>query len=309
MMWLIISVPILFFIILFAVYFMAFYSNPRKRIENPYDIPSLPQYRQGRERMRKLISDFLALPCEHIRIQSHDGLTLHARFYPGLPNAPVEILCHGYRGSAIRDFCGGSEIGLARKHNIILIDQRAHGASSGSAITFGILERLDVLSWIHYARERFGPDTPIFLAGVSMGAATVLMATELELPSNVVGVYADCPFSSPYAIIQKVAGDMHLPAPLLMPFARLSARLFGGFSLTSASAVEAVKHSKIPILIIHGEDDRFVPCDMSREIRAANPDRVTLHTFPDAGHGLSYIVDTPRYVRAVADFEDTLNLF
>lgn len=81
------------------------------------------------------------------------------------------------------------------------------------------------------------------------------------------------------------------------------------FRLGAADAAEAVRRSDIPILIIHGEDDRFVPCGMSRAIRAANPDRVRLETFPGAGHGLSYIVDTPRYIRAVCGFEDTLNIF
>lgn len=88
-----------------------------------------------------------------------------------------------------------------------------------------------------------------------------------------------------------------------MPLVRLSARLFGRFSLRESGAAEAVKRAKVPILIIHGEDDRFVPCDMSREIRAANPDCVQLEIFPDAGHGLSYIVDTARYTRVVVGFE------
>ena len=88
-----------------------------------------------------------------------------------------------------------------------------------------------------------------------------------------------------------------------MPVVRLAARLIGGFSLREDSPVEAVKRAKIPILIIHGEDDRFVPCSMSREIHAANPDRVQLETFPDAGHGLSYIVDPQRYKRLVTGFE------
>ena len=292
-------------LLLLIIYRIAFYSAERGRKENIYDIPSSPQYQAGRERMRRLIEDFAAIPCERVEITSRDGLKLSARYYHHSDSAPLDILVHGYRGSAIRDFCGGGQISIGRGHNILLLDQRAHGFSGGRTISFGIRERFDVLDWIRYGIRRFGPEVSIGLYGVSMGAATVLMvAGSEELPENVRGVVADCPYSSPEAIIRKVAGeDMHLPAYLAMPLVRLAARLLGRFSIRADSPVEAVKRAKIPILIIHGEDDRFVPCSMSRELHAANPDRVRLETFPGAGHGLSYIVDTDRYIRAVTGFE------
>lgn len=300
---------IILFIILALIHRLAFYSSSRNRVENPYDIPTSDQYQPRRAYMRSLIEALDAVPCEHVTIQSFDNLTLHARFYPSTrANAPLKICCHGYRGSAIRDFCGGAQLAIANDHNVLLIDQRANGASEGSVISFGVNERRDVLSWIRYGLSRLGPDTPILLYGVSMGASTVIMCAEMDLPANVVGIVADCPFSSPPAIIRKVAADMRLPAAPLMPFAFLAARLFGHFDLSAASAVSAAKHSRIPILILHGEDDRFVPCDMSREIHAANPDLVTLETFPGAGHGLSYIVDAARYRCAVLGFEKTLKL-
>ena len=295
---------IFFLALLMLLYRIAFYSRSRGRTEDIYDIPTSAQYQPKREHMRRLIEDFAAVPFEVVEITSRDGLPLRARYYHSADSAPLEIQFHGYRGSAIRDFCGGAPLGLSLGHNVLLVDQRAHGASGGSTISFGIKERYDVLDWVAYARKRFGADVPIGLYGVSMGAATVLMAAGLELPDNVRGVVADCPYSSPEAIIRKVAReDMHLPAALAMPFIRLSARLFGRYSIREASAVEAVRKAKIPILVIHGEDDRFVPCAMSREIHAANPDLVTLETFPEAGHGLSYIVDPKRYKHLVVGFE------
>ena len=97
---------------------------------------------------------------------------------------------------------------------------------------------------------------------------------------------------------------MHLPPALAMPFVRLGARLFGHFDLKESSAVQAVENTSIPILLLHGEDDRFVPCDMSREIFAACAGEKTRITFPSAGHGLSYIVDTETYTEAVSRFID-----
>lgn len=289
---------------LFGVYALAFYSREKGRAENIHDIPAGDQYQRDREKMRRLIDDMDALPCERVQITSFDGLTLSARYYHVSDSAPVHIGMHGYRGSAIRDFCGGARISMELGCNVLLVDQRGNGMSGGRTISFGVNERRDALSWMEYMRSRLGADVPMVLYGVSMGAATVLMVSGMdELPANVRGVVADCPFSSPEAIIRKVAReDMHLPAALMMPLVRLAARRIGGFDLSAASAVEAVRRAKIPALIIHGEDDRFVPCAMSREIHAANPSMVRLETFPGAGHGLSYMVDTERYERAVREF-------
>ena len=285
-------------------YRTAFYS-PEKRKEDDYAIPRGEQYEKERQRMLSLIRQMDEIPYEAVTISAQDGTKLSARYYHVRDGAPLQIQFHGYRGTAVRDFCGGNKLAREAGQNTLVVDQRAHGKSGGTAITFGIRERMDCLCWAEYANQRFGSDTPIFLSGVSMGAATVLMASELELPTNVIGIIADCPYSSPEAIIRKVCReDMHLPPALVMPFIRLGARLFGHFDLKEASAVQAVRNTNIPILLLHGEDDRFVPCNMSREIFDACTGEKTRITFPGAGHGLSYIVDTETYSEAVSRFVD-----
>ena len=189
--------------------------------------------------------------------------------------------------------------------NTLVVDQRSHGKSEGHTITFGIKERFDCLSWIQYANERFGAQIPICLAGVSMGAATVLMASDLELPDNVKCIIADCPFSSPEAIILKVCKeDMKIPPVLAKPFIRFGAAVYGHFRLTECSALESVRHAKVPILLIHGEDDRFVPCDMSREIFNVCSSHKRIETFPDAAHGISYILNPEKYGQITKEFTD-----
>lgn len=285
-------------------YRTAFYS-PEKRKEDYYAIPKGEQYEKERQRMLSLIREMDEIPYEAVTISAHDGTKLAARYYHVRDGAPLQIQFHGYRGTALRDFCGGNKLARESGQNTLVVDQRAHSKSGGTTITFGIRERLDCLCWTEYANQRFGSDTPVFLSGVSMGAATVLMASKLELPANVVGIIADCPYSSPEAIIRKVCReDMHLPPALAMPFVLLGARLFGHFDLREASALEAVQHTHIPILLIHGEDDRFVPCDMSREIFDACTAYKIGKTFPGAGHGLSYIVDTHGYEQTVAQFTE-----
>ena len=294
-----ISLILIILIISCLSYRKAFYSSPHRK-ENIRNIPNSPQYAAGKPIMLRRIDEIEKIPFEEIWITSYDGLKLFGRYYHLSDSAPLQIQFHGYRGTAFRDFCGGHKLARELGQNVLLIDQRAHGRSEGKTICFGIKEKYDCLSWINYAVSRFG-DIPIIISGVSMGGATVLMASELELPKNVKGIVADCPYSSPAEIIAEECGKMGIPSKLGMPFVHLGALLFGNLKL-KGSAEEAVKNAKVPMLIIHGEDDRFVPCKMSRNIKAANPDMITLETFPDAAHGMSFIMDPDRYRYITKEF-------
>lgn len=285
----------------FGIYRFAFY-NPIPRKEDPYSIPSGKQYQDTKAFALELIREFDALPYEQVTIESYDGLKLSGHYYHVRDGAPLQIQMHGYHGTTLRDFSGGNRLAMAAGHNRLVIEERAHGDSEGHTITFGVKERLDCQAWAEYALRRFGPEIPIVLVGVSMGAATVLMASDLKLPDNVRCIVADCPFSAPRAIIRSVCLSLSWPLRLLLPLVGLSARLYGRFDLDGASALESVARTKLPILLIHGEADLFVPCEMSRQIAAACAGPVRLETFPGAGHGLSYLVDPERYSRVVTEF-------
>ena len=299
----IIAAVLLFLIIaaVYSVYRMAFYS-PRGNQNDIHNLPTGEQYDREVDRMRGMVDKLAVIPFEEVSIMSHDGLRLKGMYYHTRDGAPLDIGFHGYRSTAIRDFCGGAVMGMEAGHNVLLVKQRGCCDSEGHTISFGVKEQRDCLSWINYAIERFGRDTQIALYGVSMGAATVLCASGLELPDNVKGVIADSPFSSPIDIIQTVAADMGIPKAVVRPLATVAARIFGGFDLHGASAVEAVKNAKVPILIIHGEDDRFVPCDMGKAIHNACPKGAELVTFPDAGHAISYLADEARYRSIINGF-------
>lgn len=303
---------IVFILILAAVilggsyysYRVAFYSPPELRGKTPS--VKAPQYDPYRPRMREIYRALADRPCEKIIIRSHDGLTLSARYYHVSDGAPLDICCHGYKSHPFTDFSGGSQLCFAMGHNVLLIDQRAQHDSQGKCMTFGILERHDVLSWVNYAIRRFGSDVKITLYGVSMGGATVLMASELPLPENVKGIVADCPFAVPADIILDVGRKLHYPPNLIRPFLYIGARLYGGFRLGETNAIQAVKNTKVPIVILHGEDDSYVPCAMSEPVALANPKMVRRYTFPGAEHAISYLVDTPRYSKIVTDFADEI---
>ena len=290
-------------LISYVCYSMAFKAEKGER--DPHAPIKLAGYAEVRDKMEALITEIEATPYEAVTIISHDGLPLTARYYHYADGAPVEIQMHGYRGHALRDFCSGARDARDRGHNLILVNQRSHGGSGGRCITFGVKERYDCLSWVNYAVERFGDGVKIILVGISMGAATVLMASELDLPKNVKCIMADCPYSSPKAIIKKVIGDMKLPASLAFPFVRLGGLIFGGFDICSASPIDAVKRTKLPILLIHGEADGFVPCEMSRRIyENISSEKRKIVTFPTADHGTSFLVDKERYLSEVKSFTE-----
>ena len=185
------------------------FHSPRKNQDDDHDLPIPIPTQEQRGRCISLIDALNAKPYERVSILSHDGLQLSGRYYHTADGAPLAILCHGYRGTPTRDFCGGANICLSRGFNVLMIEERAHCSSEGHTISFGINERYDVLNWTRYAAERFGPDTKILLGGISMGAATVLMASELGLPQNVRGILADCPYTTPEEIITHHAGRNH----------------------------------------------------------------------------------------------------
>lgn len=269
---------------------------------NHYFVPEGEQYDEVREGIRKSVARMAARSYESVTITSFDGCKLFARYYHVQDGAPVQIFFHGYKSSSLLDSSGGSYFAQQLGHNAIVVDQRSHGQSSGNVITFGIKERKDCLRWIEYAIERLGKDVPIILSGLSMGAATVLMACDLNLPPNVKGIIADCPYSSPKEIIMKVSRDMHFPPRLMLPFIWLGGFLFGQFNLFESSAIEAVKTSEIPILILHGDADELVPFEMSRSMLSCGAKDITLESFAGAGHGLSYIIIPDKYERVVLEF-------
>lgn len=289
-------------IVAFLCYKITFYAPPRKPGSPEPDVPEGKIYEPYHEQMRLWAKETRALPQEDFSIISRDGLRLTAKYYEFAPGAPIELMFHGYRGSAQRDLSGGVQRCFQIRRSAFLVDQRCSSTSEGKTITFGIREHQDCLDWVDFMVEHFGPDVKIILTGVSMGAATVLMAAGKPLPPNVIGVLADCGYTSAREIIQEVARRLKLPAKMCYPFVRLGARLYGGFDPDSYSPLEAVKNCKVPVIFYHGDTDDFVPWDMSRRNYEACASKKLLITVPGAGHGLCFPVDPDGYLKALEDF-------
>lgn len=294
-------IVLLFVVFLFVLYDVIFSSN-KKYMGDDSSLPHGKRYDAYHGIIKKCVDEVLAVPFEEVQVLSHDGLVLSGKYYHLQDGAPLILFFHGYRCSAIRDgngvFLYTRELGF----NVFLADHRAHGKSQGKTITFGVHERNDVRSWVTYFTKRFGEKQKIYLSGLSMGGATVLMASNLGLPDHVIGIVADCPYSSPKGILCSVIRQMGFPVKLTYLLARLSAKWIGKFDIEEISAIEAVRESHIPTLILHGDADDFVPCSMSMDCMIAGEDHVRLVLIKGAAHGMSHCVDMKKYEQALYDF-------
>jgi len=287
----------------YICYRIAFYVPPRKNVDtDAITIPSGAAYEPFRDQMVSWIREIRALPQVQFQITSYDGLKLSGKFYEFAPGAPIELMFHGYRGNAERDLSGGVQRCFQLGRSALVVDQRCSGSSDGTAITFGVKEHLDCLKWIDFMIGHFGSDVRIILTGISMGAATVLMAAGRDLPPNVIGVLADCGYNSSRDIMFAVIRNMKLPPQLCYPFVKLGARIFAHFDPDAWSPEQAVRHCKVPVIFFHGDGDGFVPCWMSRINYEACVSRKKLVIIPGADHGLSYPVAPECYLKALWDF-------
>ena len=242
--------------------------------------------------------------CEDVSITSFDGLQLHGIYLP-TENARATILCfHGYRSCGLQDFSPMPEFYHSLGLNVLLVDQRACGKSEGKYTTFGILERRDVVSWANYIDERLG-GLPILLDGLSMGAASVMLAANLLLPSSIRGIIADCGFTSPWEIIAHCGKQwFHIPAFPMVHLLSALARLRFGEGYRSCSTLTSLANSNHPLLLLHGADDDFVPTYMSEQNFEAADGYKRKLIVPGAGHGMSYLVDQKRCQQELSNFVD-----
>lgn len=231
-------------------------------------------------------------PYEAVSITTYDGLVLRGRFYPAATDAKRTILCvHGFYSYGLHDFGGVADFYLPNQCNMLVMDHRAHGQSDGKYRTFGVKESQDVLTCARWLAQK-APGLPIYLDGISMGCSSVLMACSLPLPKEVVGVIADCGYTSPKEIFTHVLKLwFHLPAFPVLPIAGFFCKQIAGFSIDEDTRTH-IADLQLPIMFFHGAEDHFVPTRMSYEnFQACASAHKSIKITEKAAHGESYLID------------------
>ena len=235
--------------------------------------------------------------------EGYDYAKLVGHWFPCAEPKRIILAVHGWRSFWWRDFGPIANFWVQNGCSVLYIEQRAQGDSEGDYIGFGMLERYDCLDWLQWLNENGGKELPIYLAGLSMGATTVLMTSDQALPKNVRGIMADCGFTSPAAIWHKFKDEnLHLHNPAIDQLADRYCNRKTGMHPGSYSTVDALKNSRVPVLLIHGEADRFVPVEMTLENYAACTAPKELLLVPNAGHAMSYVTAREEYEAAVKRF-------
>lgn len=270
--------------------------------------------------MEKRKGYVLAQTHRDVSITSFDGLKLHATYFPAVEQAEDSgekgnrdisgvkkaVICfHGYTGEGLSNHVAIADYFLKHGYAMLMPDARAHGESEGEYIGFGCLDRQDALGWINWLIQEMGQDVKIMLHGTSMGGATVLMTSGLELPANVKGIVSDCGFTSPKEVFTHVLNHMyHLPAFPAIQGADLLNKKLAGYGMDECNAKYEVEKAKVPILFIHGSADTFVPCSMCNELydHCCSPKRKLI--IEGAAHAESYYKDMEAYEKALTEFAE-----
>ena len=261
-----------------------------------------------------------SLNPKDLYINSFDNLKLHGLFINNNSNKTI-ICVHGYKAKdGLYDFGMSAKFLNSLGYNLLFVDNRAHGLSQGKYIGFGVLDSIDVNSWIDYLVTNMNQET-IILYGMSMGAATVLNTDSSPSDSSpcsspdsspcsspVKAIIADCGFASGYdEVAYQIKKMYHLPSFPLVPISNILLKLLAKYSLKDKEAYKSIKNYKNNLLIIHGSRDHFVPTSDAYKIFENATCKKKLLIIKDASHAKSYLKDTKLYEKTVREFLDEID--
>ena len=233
-----------------------------------------------------------------IELPRPDGV-LKAWYFHQPASQRLVVLFHGQgdNGSGMLPY---AEMFLRNGYDVLAPDSRAHGSSGGRLTTYGIQEIEDVSAWLDWIQKRT-PDVTVFGLGESMGAAILLQSLRKEQRWK--AVVAESSFSDFRTIaVERLSG--WLPSSILVDTALFYARVRYGLDFTTVNPADAVKDCAIPILLIHGSNDKSIAPHHSATI-AANNYFIELWEVPNTGHTAAIGTHSGEFeTRVLSFFED-----
>ncbi|UQS83044.1 alpha/beta hydrolase [Bombilactobacillus thymidiniphilus] len=231
------------------------------------------------------------------------ALKLKARYYPATKKtAKTMVLVHGYGDNSLTL---GPYIKMYHQagYNVLAPDNRSFGRSEGQYIGYGWQDRNDLQTWIQQVIQHNGKNSQIGLFGVSMGASTVMYYLGLKVPKQVQFAVADCGYASIKGELQhELQVLFNLPSFPLIPTANLFTQAIAHYSFYDADTKTTLRHNKVPLFIIHGTKDNFVPTKNARINYNNDHGPKKLWLVPDASHARSYFVQPKQYTQKVLNW-------
>lgn len=262
-----------------------------------------PNFQDFLDYRRKEKDDFQSIPSEVITITTADGLKLYGDFYENKQKTDKTIICvHGYHSSGKMGYPLVCLKYLDEGFNVLLTNNRASGPSEGEIFTFGVMESKDNVLWVKAITKRY-PNGDIIVQGNSLGAASVCMMANKDLPKNVKLLVSDCSYSS----IRKeftytMKHLMHIPTwPALNIINREFIKNIGQ-SIDEEYPLKSVSAAKVPMFFVHGEEDRYIPYSNMLDLYAACTSKKAKLLVPNAGHAASFMYGKDDYFNAILNF-------
>ncbi|MEA4831068.1 hypothetical protein SDC9_80576 [bioreactor metagenome] len=213
------------------------------------------------------------------------------------------VCIHGYRSNGLNDFAMMAEYFTDAGFGMLIPDNRSHGESEGKYIGFGWNDRKDCLSWCEYLVKRYGEDIEIVLMGISMGATAVMAALGENTIPQIKCAVEDCGYSNAWEELSlqlyNTYGLKPFPALYLVSIWN---KIINGYFISENNALKQIKNSKLPILFIHGENDRYVPLYMVNKLYEAYEGPKMLYIAPNAAHAQSFIKNQENYKKKLDEF-------
>ena len=305
---LIIAITLVLLVMGLSYFFFNFSLKRAKNDDFAYKLAKMSGYDDNSPKSvadKKELAILKSYPCEDIYINSRDGIKLHAYYFPAEnPSGKILLGVHGYKSYARREYAPFMRFYRSLGFDLFLVDDRCHGLSEGKYIGMGNLDRFDCVDWAKYIVSRFGEDVKILVQGVSMGGATVVSASgEPDLPKQVFGIVADCPYTSIWNVCERMLkGNMKaLTKPVLTICERICIHRVG-YDFKTNTPLDLVKKSHTPTLFVHGENDAMIDYHMSQQLYDACSAEKRLLIVKEAGHGESMFYNPVGYKKAVIDF-------
>ena len=240
------------------------------------------------------------LPHDILELVSHDGLSLKGVYYPGDKSSRVTVICiHGYTSHAEREWAFPGLFYLSLGYNVLIPYQRAHGISGGKYISFGALERTDMLGWVSKINE-MNPDDRIIIHGLSMGGGIALDLTVKEM-KNVKAIISDAPSESIKGFFFGVAAHVFKKdAEKIASYAIARLEKEFGVDINEFERLDVVANSKYPLLLSAGSAENCE--ELFETIKSKNPKPTEIIILPGCNHGNGMYKQTELYQRVIKEF-------
>ena len=251
--------------------------------------------------------DFMkTLDVDETFITSYDGFKLQAYVIknPYMQTNKYFLGMHGFKSGPRHEYAPYLKYYLDAGFNIIIPCERAHYESEGDYITMGLKEKYDVVSWCNYIVNTYGEDIKILIQGISMGGATVCLASSLDLPKQVVGIVSDCAYTSlkDELKFQMSKFSKHIPMNLFLNVINLFIKAKLHVSMNDTQPIDAVKDAKVPMIFCHGSKDEMVDVEFSKQLYNACGNDKKIIIDENANHAETIAYQKQKYIDTILDF-------